>query len=186
MLYSNHVRTGDMAMERGDAKGALAEYDEAVQLDPKGAEAHTGRGGALHRLGRSEEALAALGRTVRLSPDDPIPRIIRGRALVRAALRRAARRGRRRLSRTRRGEGRRGRGAAARGRRTAIASRPGRPLPAARRPLPARRSAARRPHCINQARTGPHAWAGQPAAATAATGGRTPQGPKIPTYTKAL
>ena len=127
MLYSNHVRTGDMAMERGDAKGALAEYDEAVQLDPKGAEAHTGRGGALHRLGRSEEALAALGRTVRLSPDDPIPRIIRGRALVRAALRRAARRGRRRLSRTRRGRA----GGAAAGPPPAAAGRRSRPAPGA-------------------------------------------------------
>ena len=66
MAFNAHVHAGDEAMEGGDAEGALAAYDEAARLDPKSAEAHMGRGGALHRLGRDREALEALDAAVGL------------------------------------------------------------------------------------------------------------------------
>jgi tetratricopeptide (TPR) repeat protein len=61
---------------------ALADYDRAIELDPKYAEAHMNRGSALHKLGRVEEALAAYDRAIELDPRDFKAHYNRGNALA--------------------------------------------------------------------------------------------------------
>jgi tetratricopeptide (TPR) repeat protein len=52
----------------GRHEEALADYDEALTIDPEYASAHASRGAALADLGRREEALAALDRALELRP----------------------------------------------------------------------------------------------------------------------
>jgi len=50
---------------------ALADYERALVNDPKRVEAHVGRGQALLRLQRADEALDAMAVAVRVGPDSP-------------------------------------------------------------------------------------------------------------------
>ncbi len=49
---------------------ALADYDEAIRLEPRGAGAHINRGNTLCDLGRHEKALAAYNKAIALDPEN--------------------------------------------------------------------------------------------------------------------
>jgi len=68
---------------RGDAAGAVADYDAAVALAPKRAELLTGRAEAQERLGKPDLALRDLDAALALSTADP--RIFLRRAALRLA-----------------------------------------------------------------------------------------------------
>lgn len=58
---------------RKDLGAALALCDDAIALDPECAHPWNGKGNALQRLGRCEEALAAYDKAIALEPDYPDP-----------------------------------------------------------------------------------------------------------------
>lgn len=73
----------------GDPRGALADFDEALKINPRYVPALQNKAHVLSdRLGRPEEALAVLDRAVAVAPDDVRVRV--GRGVVRARLRKAA------------------------------------------------------------------------------------------------
>jgi cytochrome c-type biogenesis protein CcmH/NrfG len=55
----------------GDTTGALEAYERSEQLDPKYWRTPMSRGLLLERMGRLKEALAALEKAARISPDAP-------------------------------------------------------------------------------------------------------------------
>jgi serine/threonine-protein kinase len=59
----------------------LADYNEAIRIDPKLASAYAGRAWALNRHGDSERALADCDEAIRLDPNLADPRRHRGTAL---------------------------------------------------------------------------------------------------------
>ena len=58
----DHVGLATLALMRGDAAAALAEYDAIVSTRPKFADAQLGRSYALMKLGRLDDAQRALDR----------------------------------------------------------------------------------------------------------------------------
>jgi len=60
---------------------ALAEFDRAIEIDPRSAGAHTNRGVALRGLKRFEEALAAYDRAIEIDPRDAQTHSKRGSTL---------------------------------------------------------------------------------------------------------
>lgn len=62
----NRVGLATIALLRGDAAGALAEYDALVSARPRFADAHLGRSWALMKLGRLDDAQRALDRAQEL------------------------------------------------------------------------------------------------------------------------
>jgi tetratricopeptide (TPR) repeat protein len=65
-----HLRLGEALLaRRGDAEGALAALDRAVELRPDEPRGHAARGLALSALGRAAEAVAAFEAAERLDPD---------------------------------------------------------------------------------------------------------------------
>ena len=54
------------------AASALSAYDQALELQPRSAEAHAGRGLALLDLGRRHEAIVEFQRTLELDPRDGV------------------------------------------------------------------------------------------------------------------
>lgn len=75
-----HRRRGRALLARGDAKGALAAFDEAVGEEPGSASAYLGRGAAHLKLGDPERALADFNRALDLDPKDPVALNNRGLA----------------------------------------------------------------------------------------------------------
>lgn len=69
--WCDFLRLGNMLYGRGDYRGALAKYDQAVQLGPDEARAIASRGRALLALGRTKEACAAYQMATQLEPNDP-------------------------------------------------------------------------------------------------------------------
>jgi Flp pilus assembly protein TadD len=61
-----HLGLATVAVARGDAERALAEYDAIVAAKPRFSPAHLGRAWALERLGRKEEARAAMATAEKL------------------------------------------------------------------------------------------------------------------------
>ena len=71
-----HLRRGDAAFEAGDYSGAVAEYTQAIALNPNFAEAYNNRGLAYFRLADREhnpsyldQAVADYNRALELRPD---------------------------------------------------------------------------------------------------------------------
>jgi tetratricopeptide (TPR) repeat protein len=62
----NHVGLATIALLRGDALAALAEYDALISARPRFADAHLGRSWALMKLGRLDDAQRALDRAQEL------------------------------------------------------------------------------------------------------------------------
>jgi Tfp pilus assembly protein PilF len=62
----NRVGLATVALLRGDAAAALAEYDALVAARPKFADAQLGRSWALMKLGRLDDAQRALDRAQEL------------------------------------------------------------------------------------------------------------------------
>ncbi len=58
--YGVQVLFGNLAMERGDAAGALEAFARVLALDPERGEAHYGRALVLQALERPAEACAEL------------------------------------------------------------------------------------------------------------------------------
>jgi Flp pilus assembly protein TadD len=66
-----HLSLAEDAFDRGDAEAALRSLETAVELAPGEADAHWLAAVALRRLGRYDEAEAALARARSLAPDGP-------------------------------------------------------------------------------------------------------------------
>lgn len=60
---------GDGHRSRGDLDRAIADYDAALKVDPKLADAHHNRGVAWHAKGDRRRALADFDAALRLRPD---------------------------------------------------------------------------------------------------------------------
>lgn len=65
-----HVSRGDTALSRNDLQAALAEFREAVKLDPLLADAHTKLGLTYKATGELEKAADSLESAVRLDPQN--------------------------------------------------------------------------------------------------------------------
>ena len=63
-----HVRRGVAALEKGDNDAAIAEFTEAIRLDPRGAGAFSNRSAAWMMKNEFDKALADLNEAVRLEP----------------------------------------------------------------------------------------------------------------------
>lgn len=68
-----HLADGDIALANKDIQAAVAEFQEAVRLDPSYAEAHTKLGLAHKQQGNLTKAAEALKAAVRLDPNDFVP-----------------------------------------------------------------------------------------------------------------
>ena len=66
------LQLAELALEGGDASMALVRYEEAIGKEPRNADAWTGKGVALQRLERYEDALAAYDEALRQRPGHPI------------------------------------------------------------------------------------------------------------------
>jgi protein O-GlcNAc transferase len=64
-----HFDRGNILLDRGDAKEALAAYEAASALKPDSAAIHYNIGNAHLRLGHSDDAIAACQRALELKPD---------------------------------------------------------------------------------------------------------------------
>jgi lipoprotein NlpI len=63
---------------KGDHDRAIADFSEAIRLDPKYAEAYSERGFAYRMKGDLDRAVADYTEAIRLDPKDPIPHYNRG------------------------------------------------------------------------------------------------------------
>lgn len=68
-LDEKYRKSGDAKLSDGDLNGALDEYDKALQLNPKNAMAHYGRGRVHLATASYSEALTDLNRAVAIDPD---------------------------------------------------------------------------------------------------------------------
>ncbi len=75
-----YATLGGILADAGRLPEALAEYQNAVRLDPGLAQARRGLGNTLRDAGRPQAALAELDRAVTLAPEDPETRIDRAHA----------------------------------------------------------------------------------------------------------
>ncbi len=66
------VQLAELAMEGGDPQMALLRYDQALEKQPRNADAWTGKGVALQHLERYREALEAYDRALSLKPDHEV------------------------------------------------------------------------------------------------------------------
>lgn len=57
-VTATYVNRGILRLRRGDAEGAMSDFDEALRRDPGEAEAYLNRGSALLRRDRTDEAVA--------------------------------------------------------------------------------------------------------------------------------
>ena len=61
---------GRALAEKGNTKEAIDQYDEAIKLKPKNANAYQARGNAYEKLGQYQQAFAEYNKAVRLEPND--------------------------------------------------------------------------------------------------------------------
>ena len=73
-----HVADGQALQEEGKLQEAIAEFDEAVRIDPQLASAYSFRGTAHGLLGEYERAMVDLNEAIRLDPQDAEYYINRG------------------------------------------------------------------------------------------------------------
>ena len=64
-----HYNEGVKLQEQGDLQKAIAEYDEAIRLDPLFAVAHNNRGNAYRKLGQDQRAIEDYDEAIRLDPE---------------------------------------------------------------------------------------------------------------------
>ena len=62
------ARAGPCLQEKGDFDKAIADYTQAIRLDPKDAEAHFGRGCSYSKKGDHDKAIADFTDAIRLNP----------------------------------------------------------------------------------------------------------------------
>ena len=71
---------GNTKYDLGDYKGAIADYDSAIRLNPDDASAYYNRGNAKYKLGQHSAAIADYDSAIRLNPDDAQAYFTRGLA----------------------------------------------------------------------------------------------------------
>lgn len=64
--------------KKGDYRGAIADYDQAIQLDRKNASAYVNRGVARHELGDKKGAIADYDKAIQLNPKNALDYYNRG------------------------------------------------------------------------------------------------------------
>jgi len=69
-VVAEALTRGARRLEAGDARGAVASYEQAVALEPRNVNAWAGLGRALAAAGRSEEARTAYEQVLDLDPDN--------------------------------------------------------------------------------------------------------------------
>ena len=65
------LERGNAAMDQHDNDTAIAEYTDAIRLDPKSDAAYHNRGNAYADKGEYAKAIADFNQAIRLAPDDP-------------------------------------------------------------------------------------------------------------------
>jgi len=68
------LQLAELAIEGGDPQMGLLRYEQAIERDPRNADAWTGKGVALQQLERFREALEAYDRALSLKPDHELAR----------------------------------------------------------------------------------------------------------------
>jgi tetratricopeptide (TPR) repeat protein len=81
LTADEHYEIGYGAEEAGDAKTAIAEYQQAIAIDPRHGDAQVNLGRLLHEAGQPEQALAHYRSALAVRPDDPIAAFNLGVAL---------------------------------------------------------------------------------------------------------
>jgi regulator of sirC expression with transglutaminase-like and TPR domain len=69
MVRQLRTKPAELPGAQGDLEGAIADDDQALQLDPNLAEAYEGRGLAYRELGNADAAMADFRRYLGLRPD---------------------------------------------------------------------------------------------------------------------
>jgi tetratricopeptide (TPR) repeat protein len=64
------TRRGNVRIQAGEYALAIDDFNKALQLDPKSAEAYHGRGLAYSQLGELDRAIADLSEAIQLNPND--------------------------------------------------------------------------------------------------------------------
>ncbi len=75
-----YANRGNAYEKKGEYDRAIADYDQALRLDPKHANAYNGRGDAYNTKGEYDRAIADYDQALRLNPKDALAYIRRGNA----------------------------------------------------------------------------------------------------------
>lgn len=76
----DHIRRGNRHYHAGEYADAITDYNQAIALDPKLAEAYNNRGAANNNLGKYAEAIADYDQAITLDPKDAVAYSNRGAA----------------------------------------------------------------------------------------------------------
>ena len=79
-MLKRTTNRGNAKAELGRHEEAIADYDEAIELNPENALAYNNRGNAKANLGRHEEAIADYDRAIGINPEYALAYANRGRA----------------------------------------------------------------------------------------------------------
>ena len=74
------IQDGIQAYKQGDYQKAMDTFNQAVDADPKNAEAHFFKGNCLALLGKKQEAIAEYDKSIQLAPNVPQPYYNEGNA----------------------------------------------------------------------------------------------------------
>lgn len=69
-MAAGHIKRGYDLFKGGDARGAVSEFRQAIELDPGSSETYGYLGKAYEELGQWNEALQVYLQLVRLTPND--------------------------------------------------------------------------------------------------------------------
>ena len=64
------LRSGNRHLQQGKYEEAIADYNEAIRINPESAQAYTNRGTVKGMLARHEEAIADFNEAIRINPQD--------------------------------------------------------------------------------------------------------------------
>ncbi|MDO8588879.1 MAG: tetratricopeptide repeat protein [Armatimonadota bacterium] len=67
----SHIQAGIALAHEGRSEDAIAEYEQALRIDPRSADAHCNLGVALATQGRLDEAIGHYREAIRINPDHP-------------------------------------------------------------------------------------------------------------------
>ncbi|MEA5619449.1 tetratricopeptide repeat protein [Cronbergia sp. UHCC 0137] len=80
MSAEDYYNRGIDKYNSGDKQGAIADYNEAIRLNPDDADAYNNRGNAKSDLGDKQGAIADYNEAIRIKPDDDYAYYNRGNA----------------------------------------------------------------------------------------------------------